>query len=86
MYCTDEDEEADIEGVEASMAPESMANWREERAAADALIARHLDLSDLAATETQSVRALLLKVVQEYARHNGHADIIRERIDGSRGE
>lgn len=86
IYCTDEDEEADIEGLEASMAPESMANWRRERAAADALIGRHRDLSDLAATGKASVRAHLLKVVQEYARHNGHADIIRERIDGSRGE
>jgi hypothetical protein len=33
-----------------------------------------------------SVRASLLKVVQQYARHNGHAGIIRERIDGARGE
>jgi hypothetical protein len=32
-----------------------------------------------------TVRAYLLKVLQEYALHNGRADIIRERIDGSRG-
>jgi Protein of unknown function (DUF664) len=28
----------------------------------------------------------LLKVIQEYARHNGHADLIRERIGGATGE
>jgi Protein of unknown function (DUF664) len=28
----------------------------------------------------------LLKVIQEHARHNGHADLIRERIDGGTGE
>ena len=28
----------------------------------------------------------LHKVIGEYARHNGHADLIRERIDGQSGE
>jgi hypothetical protein len=32
------------------------------------------------------VRWNLLKVIQEYARHNGHADLLRERIDGATGE
>ncbi|WUS74638.1 DinB family protein [Kribbella sp. NBC_01245] len=63
-----------------------MARWHEECAAADAVIARYGDLSDLAPAGRGTVRAYLLKVLQEYARHNGHADIIRERIDGRRGE
>jgi len=29
---------------------------------------------------------VLLHVVEEYARHNGHADLLRERIDGRVGE
>jgi uncharacterized damage-inducible protein DinB len=29
-----------------------------------------------------SLRLVLLHLIQEYARHNGHADLIRERIDG----
>jgi hypothetical protein len=32
------------------------------------------------------VRWNLIKVIQEYARHNGHADLIRECIDGATGE
>jgi len=28
----------------------------------------------------------MLSMIQEYARHNGHADILRELIDGSTGE
>jgi hypothetical protein len=28
----------------------------------------------------------LQKLIGEYARHNGHADLIRERIDGQTGE
>jgi hypothetical protein len=33
-----------------------------------------------------SVRWVLLRMIDEYARHNGHADIIREAIDGQTGE
>lgn len=53
---------------------------------ADAVLAQYTDLSALSPARKASIRAYLLKVVQEYARHNGHADILRDRIDGSRGE
>ncbi len=33
-----------------------------------------------------SLRWILVHMVEEYARHNGHADLIRERIDGVTGE
>jgi hypothetical protein len=29
-----------------------------------------------------SLRLVLLHVIQEYARHNGHADLLREGVDG----
>jgi hypothetical protein len=32
-----------------------------------------------------SVRWIVLHMIEEYARHNGHADILRERIDGAKG-
>jgi hypothetical protein len=32
-----------------------------------------------------SVRWVYLHMIEEYARHNGHADLLRERIDGSTG-
>jgi Protein of unknown function (DUF664) len=83
---TEDDEEADIEGVQASMVDESMANWRAERAAADEILRGYADLSQLAPSGKYPARAYVLKVLQEYARHNGHADIVRERIDGARGE
>jgi hypothetical protein len=83
---TDDDEEADIEGLDASMVDESIANWHAERAVADAVLRGYDDLSALGPSGKYTVRAYVLKVLQEYARHNGHADIIRERIDGTRGE
>ncbi len=36
--------------------------------------------------EEISVRWLLLHMIEEYARHNGHADLLREAVDGSTGE
>lgn len=86
QYTSDADPEADIENVDAGMAKESMARWHAVRAAADELIAGCPDMSAGVAAGWGSVRWHLAKMVQEYARHNGHADIIRERIDGSRGE
>ncbi|REF35304.1 uncharacterized protein DUF664 [Thermasporomyces composti] len=36
--------------------------------------------------ETPSLRWILCHMIEEYARHNGHADLIRESIDGLTGE
>ncbi|MGW4804159.1 DinB family protein [Kitasatospora sp. NPDC004272] len=33
-----------------------------------------------------TLRWILVHMIEEYARHNGHADLLRERIDGSTGE
>jgi uncharacterized damage-inducible protein DinB len=33
-----------------------------------------------------SLRWILVHMIEEYARHNGHADLIRESIDGETGE
>jgi hypothetical protein len=32
--------------------------------------------------ELPSLRYILLNMIEEYARHNGHADLIRESVDG----
>jgi hypothetical protein len=37
-------------------------------------------------SETIDIRALVLHMIEEYARHNGHADLLREVIDGTTGE
>jgi uncharacterized damage-inducible protein DinB len=62
--------------------------WREEVAFADAYVAEapHLDVEGHDAWRGQvSLRWVLIHMIEEYARHNGHADLLRERIDGARG-
>ena len=39
-----------------------------------------------AAGEDHTLRWIYLHMIEEYARHNGHADLLRERIDGVTGE
>ncbi len=62
--------------------------WREEVAFAERLVAEAPDL-DVAGTDAWrgkvSLRWVLIHMIEEYARHNGHADLIRERIDGAVG-
>jgi hypothetical protein len=68
------------------MVDESMTAWARERQSADDRIGAHQQLDDLGAGNGRSLRWNLQKLIGEYARHNGHADLIRERIDGQTGE
>ena len=36
--------------------------------------------------ETYSLRLVYVHMIAEYSRHNGHADLLRERIDGTTGD
>jgi hypothetical protein len=72
--------------VDPSMVEDSMANWRNECDATDRALAGAGALESMGSGNGRSVRWNLHKLVGEYSRHNGHADIVRERIDGSTGE
>ena len=48
--------------------------------------ARPDELSRGTTGRPRTVRWVMMHVVEEYARHNGHADLLREAIDGARGE
>ena len=78
--------DGDFDGLTPEMVDASLAAWHAERAAADAAIAAVASLDATRPGSTRSARWCLLKLVQEYARHNGHADLIRQSIDGATGE
>jgi uncharacterized damage-inducible protein DinB len=90
LYQTEADPDGDFNGAVADPAvvDEAFAAWREEIAFADEFIRDH-DLDFVAVDgdgEPASLRELLVHMVEEYARHNGHADLLRERIDGRVGQ
>jgi hypothetical protein len=47
---------------------------------------QHRSLDAAGPRNRRTVRWNIQKLVGEYARHNGHADLLRERIDGVTGE
>ncbi|MFD8634166.1 MULTISPECIES: DinB family protein [unclassified Streptomyces] len=62
--------------------------WRDEVAFAERFVADAPDLDvegDDVWRGKVSLRWVLIHMVEEYARHNGHADLLRERIDGAIG-
>ncbi|MFD5322803.1 DinB family protein [Streptomyces sp. NPDC127092] len=67
---------------------EAFAVWHDECARAREIVARapSLDVTASHGDETYSLRYVLAHMIEEYARHNGHADMLRERIDGTTGE
>jgi hypothetical protein len=64
---------------------EAWETWRAEVAFADRFVAEAPDL-DLVGKDGDVLREVLVHMIEEYARHNGHADLLRERIDGRVGQ
>jgi uncharacterized damage-inducible protein DinB len=62
--------------------------WRAECAFTDRFVeTRDLgEVFDLPQAGRISLRETLVHLIEEYARHNGHADLLRERIDGRIGQ
>jgi len=77
-----EDPDADYSSVAGD---DPLADWREEVRRAREVIDRTTSLTD-EGNSGLPMRFWLVKVLNEYARHNGHADLLRECIDGTTGE
>jgi hypothetical protein len=83
----DGDEDFAVDGADAD---EAFDYWHQECANAREVLARFASLDDVGAGQERgagiSVRWTLVHMIEEYARHNGHADLIREAIDGTTGD
>ncbi|MFJ3978027.1 DinB family protein [Streptomyces sp. NPDC090021] len=91
LYVTDGDRDGDFHFTEAATWAETEQEWRTEvELARRAAAGRSLDLRSDAAShrrgEVFSLRWVYTHMIEEYARHNGHADLLREHIDGATGE
>jgi uncharacterized damage-inducible protein DinB len=80
----------DFEGAvpDPVVVEKAWAAWRREVAAGDAWLAREPSWDTLvrAGDEEVELRDVLVHLVEEYARHAGHADLLRECIDGRIGQ
>lgn len=88
-YNSDDAPEADLREVDAATSAEAFTTWQRECELARRVASEADTLDDTSAWEPNdtpiSLRWILLHMTQEYARHNGHADLLRERIDGTTG-
>ncbi|MFD8519148.1 DUF664 domain-containing protein [Streptomyces capillispiralis] len=80
--------DGDFDGAVADQAvvDAAYADMEREQAATDAALAAHEDLGERLGGEGIAVRELLVHRIEEYARHCGHADLLRECVDGRVGQ
>ncbi len=96
LYCSDTDRDGDFNGAvgDPQVVAEAWDTWRSEVDFAERYVAGAPSL-DITGEERNgigsgqgpiSLREVMLETIHEYARHNGHADLLRERIDGRIGQ
>lgn len=87
LYYSDADPDGDFDNLDDADVAAVFATWRAEvQKAREITAARSLEDTFTRGERTISLRWVLVHLIEEYARHNGHADLLRERIDGSTGE
>jgi uncharacterized damage-inducible protein DinB len=91
LYWSDDVEDADWAGAAADpgVVADAWAAWRDEVAFAERYVEESADLGIRGTMRDGTgiaLREVLVHMVEEYARHCGHADLLRERIDGRIGQ
>jgi hypothetical protein len=87
VYEVDDDPDADWHHQPGDTLASAIDHWHAEVGRAREITAATADMGDLSSMETGrrgrvSMRWILVHMIEEYARHLGHADLIREAIDG----
>jgi hypothetical protein len=77
-------QDADFDDLDPDRAQADYERLLQEcRLANDALAAASYDDTITARADVTSVRTVVVHMIEEYAQHNGHADLLREHIDGT---
>ncbi|GGT85380.1 MULTISPECIES: DinB family protein [Streptomyces] len=80
--------DGDFDGAVAEQAVVDAAyvDLEREQAAVDAALAEYADLGERVGKDKIAIRELMVHRIEEYARHCGHADLLRECVDGRVGQ
>ncbi|HCU52148.1 MAG TPA: Mini-circle protein [Micromonosporaceae bacterium] len=88
LFCTEESPDGDFDDIESADAEADFAAFQDEIELADSA-AKGRSLEDTFTHPRRqaemNLRWIYVHMIEEYARHNGHADFLRERIDGVTG-
>jgi Protein of unknown function (DUF664) len=91
VYFTEERPDRDFEDIDEADPRADLERYHSEIDAARTAVANKR-LDDIVPSRghhperTRNIRWIYLHMIEEYARHNGHADLLRERIDGVTGD
>ncbi|MFI6172752.1 DinB family protein [Nocardia sp. NPDC051052] len=90
VYSSSDNQDGDFDDTEQADPATDFALYRREIELADAAVAdltlEHTFPHPRRPTLVYNLRWVYLHMIEEYARHNGHADLLRERIDGATGD
>jgi hypothetical protein len=96
LYCSDTNRDGDFDGAvpDPQVVAEAWAAWRAEVDFAERFVANAPTFDITGKNRTGigagdgpiALREVLVEMIHEYARHLGHADLLRERIDGRIGQ
>jgi uncharacterized damage-inducible protein DinB len=86
IYCTEAQPDADFENVADADPEATFVVFQAELKLADAAVADLPLDQEFHLRMPRSLRWVYLHMIEEYARHNGHADLLRERLDGVTGD
>jgi uncharacterized damage-inducible protein DinB len=88
LYWSEDDRDKDFNDAVADPAivDDAWTTWRAEVANAESFVDEAEDLGMLDPTGDITLREVMVHMIEEYARHCGHADLLRERIDGRVGQ
>jgi uncharacterized damage-inducible protein DinB len=90
LYSSVSNEDGDFDDVDSADPRADTAAFKAEVDRCRRICADHRDLEAVGANQRHgqdvSLRWIYVHMIEEYARHNGHADFLRERIDGRTGD
>jgi uncharacterized damage-inducible protein DinB len=86
IYGTPEEPDADLDNVADADPEAAFTLFAAELKLADAAVAALPLEHEFHHRMPRTLRWVYLHMIEEYARHNGHADLLRERLDGATGD
>jgi uncharacterized damage-inducible protein DinB len=90
LYWTDADRDLDFNGAipDREVVEDAWRSWRREVEHGEGYVAatRTLDVEGTHPDGPIALREVLVHLIEEYARHVGHADLLRQCIDGRTGQ
>ncbi len=90
IFYAEDDPDGDFDRLEEAVLADDVATFRRSVERSRAFSAQVEDLDTILGHSGSgadiSLRWIYLHMIEEYARHNGHADLLRERIDGVTGD